>query len=137
MAELPGTVYLIGAPPARLTDHASYTVSVWRAPGPAGVEPGALLETLVDAARTTGAAPAVLTRVGGRPAVREIEEERPAHAQSGAGARRVSYTISSPADPQAWVVFTMVTTAGAPQQLADELVALFDAHLATLRWLAR
>lgn len=133
---------LLCLPTARLGDTAvpaSYTVSEWRDTEPGDVAPASLLDALASARAAGGTARVSQVQIDGQPALREEEieaadpEAEPLATHAG---RRVSYTISSPIDPRAWIVFTFVTLGdgNASGQLADILVELFDAHLGTLRW---
>lgn len=121
---------------------ASYTVSEWRDTEPGDPGAAAVLDALVDSRRAAGVANVAIVDVDGQPALRE-EEIEPAdpdadHLATHPG-RRVTYTVASPEDARAWVVFTFVTLGdGDPQgKLADILVEVFDAHVSTLRWGAR
>lgn len=115
---------------------ASYTVSEWRDVEREEAAPAVLLEAI---AASSSATTVSLVDVDGQPALREEEVEAadpatdPLATHAG---RRVTYTISAPEDPRAWVLFSFVTLGdGDPNgALADLLVELFDAQLTTLRW---
>ena len=117
---------------------ASYTVSEWRDSDRDEVAPLALLQSL--AADSDGAAQIV--DVDGQQALREeaVAAANPdAEPLANHAGRRVTYTVSSPDDPRAWVIFNFVTIGdGDPEgTFADLLVELFDAQLTTLRWRER
>lgn len=117
---------------------ASYTVSEWRDTDRDEVAPLALLQSL--AANSDGAAHIV--DVDGQQALREEAVSAPnpdAEPLANHAGRRVTYTVSSPDDPRAWVIFNFVTIGdGDPEgAFADLLVELFDAQLTTLRWRER
>jgi len=117
---------------------ASYTVSEWRDTDRDEVAPLALLQSL--AADSDGAAQIV--DVDGQQALREEAVAAPnpdAEPLASHAGRRVTYTVSSPNDPRAWVIFNFVTIGdGDPEgAFADLLVELFDAQLTTLRWRER
>lgn len=117
---------------------ASYTVSEWRDTERDEVAPLALLQSL--AANSDGAAHIV--DVDGQQALREEAVSAPnpdAEPLANHAGRRVTYTVSSPDDPRAWVIFNFVTIGdGDPEgAFADLLVELFDAQLTTLRWRER
>lgn len=117
---------------------ASYTVSEWRDAERDEVAPLTLLQSL--AANST--AEVQIVDVDGQQALREetVEAARPAAEPLARYAgRRVTYTVSSPHDSRAWVIFNFVTIGdGNPAgALADLLVELFDAQLTTLRWRER
>lgn len=117
---------------------ASYTVSEWRDAERAEATPAAMLQVL--AANSTAALRMV--DIDGQQALREeqIEPARPeAEPLARYAGRRVTYTISSPNDPRAWVIFNFVTIGdGTPDgAFADLLVDVFDAQLTTLRWRER
>jgi hypothetical protein len=114
---------------------ASYTVSQWRDTTPTPVPPPRMITSLAEASE------AVTSRldVDGQPALREETIVDPAlggDPLATRAGRRVTYTIASPDDERAWVVFAFVTLGdGDPRgPLADVLVELFDAQLSTLRW---
>ncbi len=114
---------------------ASYTVSEWTDPDHETADPVAILKVL--ASQSVGEASIV--DLDGQPGLREedIEPPRPGEEPLALYAgRRVTYTVSSPVDPRAWVVFVFATIgSGDPAgPLADILVEVFDAHLSTLRW---
>jgi hypothetical protein len=114
---------------------ASYTVSEWRDAEPVEADPATFLRVLAE--HSTGAVK--LVDLDGQPALREEEIEAADPAADPLAlyaARRVSYTVASPADPRGWVLFTFATIGnGSPTgPLADALVNLFDAQLSTLRW---
>ena len=133
-----GGAGLICLPTQRMGDlavPASYTVSEWRDSDGDEVAPSVLLKSLAE----SSSAEVSLVDVDGQPALREedIEEADPeADPLATHAGRRVTYTVSAPDDPRAWVVFSFVTLGdGDPNgALADLLVDLFDAQLTTLRW---
>lgn len=116
---------------------ASYTVSEWRDTEPDPAEPDDLLIAL--AANSPGSAR--LIELDGQVALREEEIDEEGIATStvegvARPARRVTYTVATPRDPRAWLLFDFTTVGnGAPTgPLADAQVRLFDAQLSTLRW---
>lgn len=129
---------LICLPTSRMGDvavPASYTVSEWRDLDGDEVAPAVLLASLVD----SSSAATALVLIDGQPALREeyVEAADPeAEELASHAGRRVTYTVSSPDDARAWLVFNFVTLGdGDPDGgLADMLVQLFDAQLTTLRW---
>jgi hypothetical protein len=81
-----------------------------------------------------------LVEVHGAPGVR-IEKAVPGDETQGVdmASRRVDYTFPIPGDGRKWLAVTFSTTgAGDPgDEVADALVALFDAIMTTFRWRMR
>ncbi|RWZ68177.1 hypothetical protein ELQ92_02775 [Labedella populi] len=129
---------LICLPTRRMGDiavPASYTVSEWRDGEGGATTP----ETVLNALAANSSSVTRLVDIDGQPALREegVEPANPtADPLSRHAVRRVTYTVSSPTDDRAWLVFTFVTLGSADPTgpLADVLVELFDAQLTTVRW---
>lgn len=118
---------------------ASFAVSEARYHLPADAPAGTVLDPAeVLAVLAAGAEGARVVEVDGAPGIRTERVVRPApSAEFRYATRRTEYTIAVPGDPGRWLIVAFSTpgSASAEGALAKLLTDLFDAIMATFRWI--